>query len=52
MELMRRKAMTPLAGIGCSHVLVSGTKTKFMKWISRGLRRGLIEFPESNEPIR
>ena len=51
-ELKRRKAMTPLAGIGCSPVLVSGTKAKFMNWISRGLRRGLIEFPESNGPIR
>jgi hypothetical protein len=51
-ELKRRMAMMPLAGIGCSPVLVSGTKTKFMNWISRGLRRGLIEFPESNGPIR
>ena len=51
-ELKRRKAMTPLAEIGCSPVLVSGTKAKFMNWISRGLRRGLIEFPESNGPIR
>ena len=51
-ELKRRRAMTPLAGIGCSPVLVSGTKAKFMNWISRGLRRGLIEFPESNGPIR
>jgi len=51
-ELKRRRAMTPLAGIGCSPVLVSGTKAKFMNWISRGLQRGLIEFPESNGPIR
>jgi len=51
-ELKRRRAMTPLAGIGCSPVLVSGTKAKFMNWISRGLRRGLIEFPENNGPIR
>ena len=51
-ELKRRRAMTPLAGIGCSPALVSGTKAKFMNWISRGLQRGLIEFPESNGPIR
>jgi hypothetical protein len=44
--------MAPLAGTGFSPVLVSGTKAKFMNWISRGLRRGLIEFPESNGPIR
>jgi hypothetical protein len=51
-ELKRRRAMKPLAGIGCSPVLVSGTKMKFMNWISRGLRRGLIDFPDSNGPIR
>jgi len=50
-ELKRRRAMSALAGIGCSPVLVSGTKAKFLSWISRGLRRGLIEFPESKEPI-
>jgi hypothetical protein len=51
-ELKRRRAMSALAGIGCSPVVVSGTKAKFLSWISRGLRRGLIEFPESNGPIR
>jgi hypothetical protein len=51
-ELKRRRAIKPLAGIGCSPVLVVGTKAKFLSWISRGLRRGLIEFPESNGPIR
>jgi hypothetical protein len=51
-ELKGCRAMTLLAGIGCSPVLVSGTKAKFMNWISRGLRRGLIQFPESNGPIR
>ena len=51
-ELKRRRVITPLAGIGCSPVLVSGNKAKFLSWISRGLRRGFIEFPESNGPIR
>ena len=51
-ELKRHRAITPLAGLGCSPVLVSGTKAKFMSWISRGLRRGLIQFPKSNGPIR
>jgi hypothetical protein len=50
-ELRRRKAMTPLIGIGCSPVLISGTKNKFLTWISRGLRRGMIKFPETNGPI-
>ena len=51
-ELKRHRAITPLPGIGCSPVLVSGNKAKFLSWISRGLRRGFIEFPESNGPIR
>ena len=51
-ELKRRRAMRALAGIGCSPVLVSGNKAKFLSWISRGLRRGFIEFPENNGPIR
>lgn len=51
-ELHRRKAITPLAGIGCSPVLLSGTKDKFLSWISRGLRRKAIKFLENNGPIR
>ena len=51
-ELKRRRAITPLAGLGCSPVLIPGTKAKFMSWISRGLQRGLIQFPDRNGPIR
>lgn len=50
-ELRRRKAIIPLVGIGCSPVLISGTKTKFLTWISRGIRRRAITFPETNGPI-
>lgn len=50
-ELKRRRAITPLAGIGCSPVLVTGAKARFLDWISRALRRGLIQFPGSNGPI-
>ena len=50
-EMKRRRAITPLAGIGCSPVLITGGKTGFLNWISRGLRRGLIEFPQNNGPI-
>jgi hypothetical protein len=50
-ELRRRRAITSLAGIGCSPVLIIGTKGKFLSWISRGLRRGTITFPETNGPI-
>ncbi|MGH9353200.1 MAG: hypothetical protein ACRD2G_13740 [Terriglobia bacterium] len=51
-ELGKRKAITRLVGIGCSSVLISGTKSKFLTWISRGLRRGMIKFPETNGSIR
>lgn len=51
-ELRRRRAVAPLLGISCSPVLISGTKAGFLSWISRGLRRGVIRFPETNGPIR
>lgn len=51
-ELKRRRAIAPLAGIGCSPVLVTGGNARFLDWISRALRHGLIHFPESNGPIR
>ncbi len=51
-ELRRRRAITSLVAIGCSPVLVAGTKGKFLSWISRGLRRGTITFPETNGPIQ
>jgi len=50
-ELRRRRAITSLTGIGCSPVLITGTKGKFLSWISRGLRRGIIRFPETNGTI-
>ena len=51
-ELRRRRAIRSLAGVGCSPVLITGTKARFLKWISRGLRRGSISFPAQNGPIR
>ncbi len=51
-ELKRRRTIRPLAGLGCSPVLITGTKARFLSWISRGLRRGEIRFPAVNGPIR
>jgi hypothetical protein len=51
-ELKRRRAIRPLVGVGCSPVLITGTKGRFMGWISRGLRRGAISFPAVNGPVR
>ena len=51
-ELSRHGAIKPLLGLGCSPVLVSGTKKLFLKWIGRALRQKRIRFPEGNGPVR
>ena len=51
-EINRRGAIRPLIGLGCSPVLVSGTKKIFLKWIRSALRRKQIQFPEENGPVR
>jgi hypothetical protein len=51
-ELNRRAAIKPLIGLGCSPVLVSGTKKLFLKWIRRALRQKRIEVPDRNGPVR
>lgn len=51
-ELRRRDVIQPLLGIGCSPVMVTGTRKTFLKWIGRALRQNHIRFPESNGPIR
>jgi hypothetical protein len=51
-ELNRRGAIKPLVGLGCSPVLVSGTKKLFLKWIRRALRQKRIEVPDRNGPVR
>jgi hypothetical protein len=51
-ELNRRGAIKPLIGLGCSPVVVSGTKKLFLKWIGRALRQKRIAFPESKGPVR
>src|SRR5260370_1658176 len=50
-ELKRLKKIEPLRGIGCRPVLVKGPKGLFMNCISRGLRSGKLQFPESNGPV-
>ena len=51
-ELKHVQALQPLIGIGCSPVLVKGSKGLFMNCISRGLRESKIQFPDSNGPIQ
>ena len=50
-ELNRRGAIKPLIGLGCSPVLVSGTKKLFLKWIRSALRQKRIEVPGANGPV-
>jgi hypothetical protein len=50
-ELIRHGAIRPLVGVGCSPVLVSGTKKLFLKWIGKALRQKRIRFPEGNGPV-
>lgn len=49
-ELLQRKAIAPLLGLGCSPVLVRGNKQTFLKWIGRALRERFIRIPEANGP--
>ncbi len=50
-ELNRRGAVKPLIGLGCSPVMVKGTKKLFLKWIRLALRRKRIEVPDCNGPV-
>jgi len=51
-ELTRHGMIQPIVGLGCSPVLVRGSKKVFLKWIGRALRQKRIAFPESNGPLR
>jgi hypothetical protein len=47
----RHGAIKPLVGLGCSPVLVSGTKKLFLKWIGRALRKNRTQVPDSNGAV-
>jgi hypothetical protein len=44
-ELERHKAIDRLMGLGCTPVLVEGTKKRFLGWIGHALKRGVITIP-------
>jgi hypothetical protein len=50
-ELRRRGAIKSLIGVGCSPLLVSGTKKLFLKWIRSALRQKQIQVPNRNGPV-
>jgi hypothetical protein len=51
-ELTRHRMIQAIVGLGCSPLLVRGSKKVFLKWIGRGLRQKKITFPESSGPVR
>lgn len=50
-DLNQRKAIAPLLGLGCSPILVKGTKQTFLKWIGKALRERLIRIPAENGSV-
>jgi len=50
-QLEKRKAVQRLQGLGCSPLLVKGTKQAFLGWIGKALKEGSIRFPEQNGAI-
>jgi hypothetical protein len=50
-ELQKRKAITPLVGLGCSPVIVKGTGNAFLHWLGKAVKRGVIHVPEAKSDI-
>ena len=49
-ELQKRKAITPLAGLGCSAVMVKGSGNSFLHWIGKAVKRGVIHVSNEGHP--
>ncbi len=49
-KLTNNLAITPLHGLGLTPVLVTGTKTEFLRWLSEGIQKGEIQLPQKNGP--
>jgi hypothetical protein len=47
--LERKNAIEPLIGIGCTPVVVKGTKKRFLGWMGHALKRGAIKIPEDGQ---
>lgn len=45
-SLRRTNSIQPLIGIGCTPVVVKGTKKRFLGWIGHALKRGILRIPE------
>lgn len=49
--LKMHKAIRRLAGLGCSPLLVNGSKETFLKWIGDALSNGSLQIPTETGPI-
>ena len=47
--LERKNTIEPLIGIGCTPVVVKGTKKRFLGWIGHALKRGAVRIPEHGQ---
>ena len=47
--LEHKNTIEPLIGIGCTPVVVKGTKKRYLGWIGHGLKRGAIRIPEHGQ---
>jgi hypothetical protein len=50
-ELRQEKKIAPLAGIGCSPVVIQATREEMLERIGRSRAAGNIPFPEKNGPV-
>jgi hypothetical protein len=51
-QLENHQAIIPLLGLGCSPVLVKGSKQQFLSWLAKGVKSGQLRFPEETGPTR
>ena len=51
-ELRTHRAIIPALGIGCDPVIVSGSKEQCLDWLSGGVEKGAILFPNEAGSIR
>jgi hypothetical protein len=51
-QLEHHQAIVPLLGLGCSPVLVKGSKPQFLSWLARGVKSGQLSFPEEIGPTQ
>ena len=47
--LEHKNTIEPLIGIGCTPVVVKGTKKRFLGWIGHALKRGALRIPEHGQ---